>query len=189
MVQRAEFSKLGRDNPSSRFGGGRRSSFILLGKDFGFPGATSNRAGGMKPRQATLDEYNLLILTKTKYKTEANSPFSPLAGISAAVACGRRAGRWPRGPGRWPVPPEAAGQGSTGWRGCEAGDGSLVGWGCPGLVGCLVGAARGSAGGGCAAAGGGDGAGGGCSSINTNGPGGAETEVPAGEGCGRRGCA
>lgn len=144
MVQRAEFSKLGRHNPSSRFGGGRRSSFILLGKDFGFPGATSNRAGGMKPRQATLDEYNLLILTKTKYKTEANSPFSPLAGISAVVACGLRARAAPAGGGARP--------GMVLWL-----VGAARGW----LVGCLVGAARGSAGGGCAAAGGGDGAGGG----------------------------
>lgn len=165
--------QLGRDNPSSRFGGSRRSSFSLLGRRtlaFQAPPASCSKAGGIKPRQATLDEYNLLILTKTKYKTEANSPFSPFAGISAAVACGRRAGRWPRGPGRWPVPPEAAGQGRTGWRrGCEAGAGAARGWlgaargwGCPGLgAGGCGGAVRPLAGA--------MGLAGGCSSINTNG--------------------
>lgn len=98
--ERAEFSKPGKENPNSSFGfsgfgGGRRSSCSLLGRvtlAFRVPSASRSRAGGRKPRQATLDEYNLLILTKTKYKTEANSLFSPFAGISAAVArgsCGR----------------------------------------------------------------------------------------------------
>lgn len=117
------------------------------------PPARHSRAGRRKPRQATLDEYNLLILTKTKYKTEADSLFSPLQG-SLRRWRGAGAGRAGGGPG---VPPEGSGRGRAGWRrGCEAG----------GLRG-LPGARRWGHGPGPGAAA--MALAGGCSSINTNG--------------------